>query len=68
MNKPKYITEQMLDDLINWRGTITDLEALNLISRSMKCENVAVYDKVMDWCSQLHISAYGNRDELTIFA
>jgi hypothetical protein len=67
MTESKYITEDMLNEIHSlWSGKTTDRDVLNLLSRSMKCENVAVYDKIMDYCSQLHISAYGSRDKLTI--
>lgn len=65
--EPKYITEQMLDEMKgNFYGRVTDLDVLRLLARSMKCENVVVYDKVMDYCSQLHIGAFCDRENLTI--
>lgn len=57
----KLITEEMLDSMKK-----TDIAVLQLLSRKIKCENVAVYDKVMDYCSQLHIGAFGDRENLTI--
>jgi len=61
------ITEEMLDNLrLSYFGRVSDIDVLRLLSRKMKCENIAVYDRVMDYCSQLHISAYSTRDELTI--
>ena len=57
----KLITEEMLDSMKK-----TDLAVLQLLTRNIRCENVAVYDKIMDYCDQLHISAYGHRENLTI--
>lgn len=57
----KLITEEMLNSTIK-----TDLEMLRLLSRKIKCENLIVYDLIMDYCAQLHIGAYGNRELLTI--
>ena len=55
------VTEEMIKNIR------TDLDFFQSITHSrLKCENVAVYDKLMDWCSQLHQSSYGNRIELTI--
>ncbi len=61
------ITEDMLINLKNkWTGKVSDIDVLQLLRRNILCENVAVYDKLMDYCNQLHISAYGNRENLTI--
>jgi hypothetical protein len=63
----KYITEEMLKELhTGWSGKASDIDVLRLLSRKIKCENEAVYDRIMDYCDQLHISSFGNREELTI--
>jgi hypothetical protein len=58
-----YITEEMISKIKS------DLDFFRTVSCSkVRCENEAVYDKLMDWYSQLHIATYGNREDLTIFA
>ena len=55
------VTHEMLKNIK------TDLDFFQSISSSkVRCEDMMVYDKLMDWYSQLHISAYGTRDNLTI--
>ena len=57
------VTHEMLKNIK------TDLDFFQSISSSkVRCEDMMVYDKLMDWYSQLHIAAYGNREDLTIFA
>jgi len=55
------VTEEMISNIR------TDLDFFQSITHShLKCENVAVYDKIMDWCGQLHQSSFGNREKLII--
>jgi len=55
------VTEEMISNIR------TDLDFFQSITYShIRCENVAVYDKLMDWCGQLHQSSWGNREDLTI--
>ena len=57
------VTHEMLKNIK------TDLDFFQQISYSkVRCEDLMVYDKLMDWFGQLHIAAYGNRETLIIVA
>lgn len=56
-----YVTSDMVKSI---RSDIDFFRVLN--ARHLKFENIYVYDKVATFCEQLHISAVGNRLELTM--
>lgn len=57
------VTREMLDNIK------TDMDFFQQISCSkVRCEDLMVYDKLMDWFSQLHIATYGDRETLIIVA
>lgn len=58
-----FVTEEMLSKIKS------DIDFFRTISSSkVRCENVLVYDKLMEYYDQLHIGAYGNRETLIIIA
>lgn len=55
------ITQEMLDKVTS------DLDFFKMMSsQKIRCENVAVYDKIMDYIAGLRLPAQGNRETLTI--
>lgn len=58
-----FVTEEMLSKISSDRDFFQ-----TITSSKVRCENVAVYDKLMNWYGSLHIGAYGNRETLTIVA
>jgi uncharacterized protein YlxP (DUF503 family) len=61
MPETQLITRKMVEEAGN-----TDIYWLRMLGSKVICEDVMVYDKVMDKCAQLHLSAYGDRETLEI--
>jgi hypothetical protein len=55
------VTHEMLNNI----NTEDDfLQSIN--STHIRCEDVMIYDKLMDWCIKLDIAVFGDRIKLTI--
>jgi hypothetical protein len=58
-----YVSEEMLNTIKSDRDFFQVISSSHLI-----CENELVYDRIMNYFGQLHIGAFGNREQLTITA
>ena len=60
--EPMTVTKEMLD------GVKTDIDLFRTIPSKVKCDSIETYDRIMKYYSQLHISAYSDKETLIIVA